>query len=252
VLRALGRGTQLAQSSLRFSFGRATTEADIDVAVEAVRHAVTRLRAVSPARSAEGATGTTGAAGIAEAAGTTVAGAAGIAGAAGTTGAAAAGIADAVGTTVAGATGIPGAAAAGGAVAVASAASAREADGSGLSPLVRRYFEGLPGAGAMAPGPGVLQGTAGGPEHEAWVRFHIAIDGAIVKTALFQAWGCPHTLAVTAWLTGQLPGRSMTDLVPGTPSEWLQALEVPVEKLGRLLVVEDALRAVFQRWKQAP
>ncbi len=30
VLRALGRGTQLAQSSLRFSFGRATTEADID------------------------------------------------------------------------------------------------------------------------------------------------------------------------------------------------------------------------------
>jgi len=40
--------------------------------------------------------------------------------------------------------------------------------------------------------------------------------------------------------------------VPGTPSAWLQAMEVPMEKLGRLLVVEDALRAVYQQWKKAP
>ena len=49
VLRALGRGTQLAQSSLRFSLGRATTEGDIDAAIAAVRHQVLRLRSVSPA-----------------------------------------------------------------------------------------------------------------------------------------------------------------------------------------------------------
>ena len=104
----------------------------------------------------------------------------------------------------------------------------------------------------MAPGPGVVQGAAGSPAHEAWVRFHLRVEGGIVKAALFQAWGCPHTLAVTAWLTGQLPGRSMMDLVPGTPSAWLQALEVPVEKLGRLLMVEDALRFAFQQWKEAP
>src|SRR4030095_10294699 len=44
VLRALGRGTQLAQSSLRFSLGRATTEADIDAAIGAVRRQLSRLR----------------------------------------------------------------------------------------------------------------------------------------------------------------------------------------------------------------
>ena len=33
VLRALGRDTQLAQSSLRFSLGRSTTEADVDAAL---------------------------------------------------------------------------------------------------------------------------------------------------------------------------------------------------------------------------
>ncbi|MGD9599602.1 MAG: cysteine desulfurase family protein [Steroidobacteraceae bacterium] len=48
VLRALGRSTELAQSSLRFSFGRTTTAADIGVAAAAVRRAVTRLREVAP------------------------------------------------------------------------------------------------------------------------------------------------------------------------------------------------------------
>jgi cysteine desulfurase len=47
VLRALGRDDRLAESSLRFSFGRFTTELDIDDALAAVIHAVERLRAVA-------------------------------------------------------------------------------------------------------------------------------------------------------------------------------------------------------------
>jgi len=48
VLRALGRDTQTAQSSLRFSLGRFTTEDGIDTAIAAVRREVLRLRAVAP------------------------------------------------------------------------------------------------------------------------------------------------------------------------------------------------------------
>ena len=192
VLRALGRDSQLAQSSLRFSLGRGTTEADIDNAIVAVQLQVARLRAVSPAGSGA----------------------------------------------------VP-------------PNSGQEADLPGaLSAPARHYFYALPGAGVMSQLPGVIRGTAGSLSAEAWVRFHLRVDGGIVKGALFQAWGCPHTLAVTAWLTGQLPGRSrdqpMTEFVPGTPSAWLQALEVPVEKLGRLLVVEDALRAAYLQWNEAP
>lgn len=44
VLRALGRGDQLAQSSLRFSLGRFTTEDHIDIAIAAVTREVQRLR----------------------------------------------------------------------------------------------------------------------------------------------------------------------------------------------------------------
>jgi cysteine desulfurase len=48
VLRALGRDTQLAQCSLRFSFGRFSTDADIERAIQAVSREVRRLRAVLP------------------------------------------------------------------------------------------------------------------------------------------------------------------------------------------------------------
>lgn len=48
VLRALGRPAALAQSSIRFSFGRPSTAAEIDFAVDCVRQAVGHLRSFSP------------------------------------------------------------------------------------------------------------------------------------------------------------------------------------------------------------
>lgn len=48
VLRALGLNDEMAHSSIRFSIGRFTTEEDIDKAIEKVRHAVEKLRELSP------------------------------------------------------------------------------------------------------------------------------------------------------------------------------------------------------------
>ena len=48
VLRALGRSDELAHSSLRFTFGRFTTEEEVDYAAEQLHSAVTRLREMSP------------------------------------------------------------------------------------------------------------------------------------------------------------------------------------------------------------
>ena len=48
VLRALGMNDELAHSSLRFSIGRFTTEADVDQAIDQVRQAVEKLRELSP------------------------------------------------------------------------------------------------------------------------------------------------------------------------------------------------------------
>lgn len=48
VLRALGMNDELAHSSIRFSFGRFTTEDEVDFAIDKIRHAVTKLRELSP------------------------------------------------------------------------------------------------------------------------------------------------------------------------------------------------------------
>jgi len=48
VLRALGLEDELAHSSIRFSIGRFTTEAEIDHAIEGVCNAIGRLREMSP------------------------------------------------------------------------------------------------------------------------------------------------------------------------------------------------------------
>lgn len=48
VLRALGLSDELAHSSIRFSFGRYSTEAEVDQAIVDIRKAVDKLRALSP------------------------------------------------------------------------------------------------------------------------------------------------------------------------------------------------------------
>ena len=48
VLRALGRPDELAHSSIRFSFGRFTTEDEVNSTVELVKDSVSQLREISP------------------------------------------------------------------------------------------------------------------------------------------------------------------------------------------------------------
>mgnify|MGYP006177473189 FL=1 len=48
MLRALGRNDELAHSSIRFTFGRFTTEEEVDYAAAKVREAVDKLRELSP------------------------------------------------------------------------------------------------------------------------------------------------------------------------------------------------------------
>ena len=48
VLRALGRNDELAHSSIRFTLGRFTTEADVDYTIALVREKIEKLRALSP------------------------------------------------------------------------------------------------------------------------------------------------------------------------------------------------------------
>jgi len=52
VLRALGRSDALAQSAIRFSFGRLTSAADVDTAIDLYRSGVDKLRRLAPGHAA--------------------------------------------------------------------------------------------------------------------------------------------------------------------------------------------------------
>jgi NifU-like protein involved in Fe-S cluster formation len=121
--------------------------------------------------------------------------------------------------------------------------------GESLSPAVRELFAELRGAGALAGVAGrVLHGEAGGEADDVWLRLHLRVQDDTVIEARFQAVGCPHTLATASWLTTQLMGRKRGEAQPGSPRDWARTLDVPVEKLGRLLLIEDALHAALQHW----
>jgi len=90
-------------------------------------------------------------------------------------------------------------------------------------------------------------GEAGSVEVGTWVRFAIGFEDGRVTEARFKAYGCPHTLAAAAWLAEHLRGRALDAVLADGIQEVARHLEVPVEKLGRLLIVEDALRDCQRR-----
>jgi cysteine desulfurase len=135
------------------------------------------------------------------------------------------------------------------AVAAPSALAPLAVQGDTLNAEARELFSRLSGAGTLADATGiVLRGEAGQATGEVWVRLHLRVSADTVIEARFQALGCPHTLATASWLATQLAGRKRPDVQPGSPQDWAQALGVPVEKLGRLLLIEDALHAALAQW----
>lgn len=106
--------------------------------------------------------------------------------------------------------------------------------------LTRRRFEELRHAGTLSAG-AVRRGAAGSRSAGTWVQFDasVAPDGS-VSAASFLAYGCPHVLAVADFVAETAVGRLPVQSLP-EPLEALAArFGVPVEKLGRLLIVEDA------------
>ncbi len=114
------------------------------------------------------------------------------------------------------------------------------------SPRVRELFAALPGSGELAAAPDVTSGEAVALERGAWVRFSARVEDGRIAEAAFQAWGCPHTLAAAALAAGRLPGLAPGAAPPLDARSLAAELDAPAEKLGRLLIVEDALRALLK------
>jgi NifU-like protein involved in Fe-S cluster formation len=114
------------------------------------------------------------------------------------------------------------------------------------SPRVLELFRKLPGAGTLPAGAGtVVAGEAVALDRGAWVRFEARLEAGRVAECRFRAFGCPHTLAAAALAASKLANAAAAD-APAVDARLLaRELDVPAEKLGRLLVVEDAIHALL-------
>ena len=113
--------------------------------------------------------------------------------------------------------------------------------------VLRRLRE-TPGAGDTAPGPAMAVGRAGDREQGAEVELAFAIGQGKVLEARFRAYGCPHFIAGASWLTERLSGATRDELAAWDWRDAAAALEVPPAKFGRLLTLQDAVRAAAENW----
>jgi NifU-like protein involved in Fe-S cluster formation len=112
--------------------------------------------------------------------------------------------------------------------------------------LTRSYFESATNAGELA-GPGVFRGAAGNRAQGTWVQFDLQLKAKAISAAKFLAFACPHTIAVAAWLAEQAVGRPLQPALPESVAAVRERFAVPIEKMGRLLIIEDAWLAAVRQ-----
>ncbi|MDH3351247.1 MAG: iron-sulfur cluster assembly scaffold protein [Gammaproteobacteria bacterium] len=69
-------------------------------------------------------------------------------------------------------------------------------------------------------------------------------EGGEIRRMRFLAWGCPHVIAAAEAVCAYYEGRSSAELLDFSALDLMQSLSVPVEKTGRILVIEDAVRTL--------
>jgi NifU-like protein involved in Fe-S cluster formation len=107
--------------------------------------------------------------------------------------------------------------------------------------MVRAYF-------AQAQHAGVVENGATGYFEDQGMRIRLSAevaDGRLLKLR-FEAWGCPHVLAASEAFCRQFEGRPATDLEQFETTPIMRDLAVPIEKTGRILVLEDTVRSLGQ------
>ena len=118
------------------------------------------------------------------------------------------------------------------------------------SQSVIEHFERPSNAGRFGAEPDVVIGTAGNAAQGARFVLSARIADRRIRDLRFEAYGCPHCIAAGSWLTMRLRGATCDELEAWRWREAADALDVPPEKRGRLLILEDAVRSLAADWRE--
>lgn len=120
------------------------------------------------------------------------------------------------------------------------------------SPSVIEHFERPRNGGRFESAVDVVEGAAGKPAQEVMFALSARIRGERIKAVRFEVYGCPHCVAAGSWLSERVIGYTRDELQAWSWREAADALEIPAEKRGRLLILEDAVRALAEAWRARP
>jgi NifU-like protein involved in Fe-S cluster formation len=110
---------------------------------------------------------------------------------------------------------------------------------------VRRRFVAAAGAGPDQDARFV--GEAEDRSLNFWVRFRMRVADGVIEHIDYVVYGCPESVAAADLVAERLRGGPLS-AVAGIDIHAIAAeLAVPVEKLGKLLRIEDAVRACAQQ-----
>ena len=71
------------------------------------------------------------------------------------------------------------------------------------------------------------------------------MDSARLRAIRYAVFGCPHLIAAAELVCERFEGQPVEVLADFDPRELIDTLAVPVEKTGRILLLEDAVRALY-------
>ena len=97
-------------------------------------------------------------------------------------------------------------------------------------------------------GADVTEAVAGRLEIGTRIRFFLEIHEDKILSARFRAYGCPVAIAACSRICEWLEGLSIEQASRFDPHFVARELGVPVEKLGVILVAEDALRGCLEEY----
>lgn len=93
-------------------------------------------------------------------------------------------------------------------------------------------------------------GHAGDPVQDTWVAIGVTVRDGVIERARYGVFGCPYTMAAVAWVAQTLEGSAVTELGTIDVAGLKRRFDMPIERLGRLLLIEDAAKACLEAWQR--
>jgi NifU-like protein involved in Fe-S cluster formation len=113
------------------------------------------------------------------------------------------------------------------------------------SELVKRYFANPVHAGQLPDEyNNAVVGEAAESETGARVILHAVVDRDTVRILRYQVFGCPHLIAAAEAFCDQTEGQPVSTLLELDVPGLMDKLTIPVEKTGKMLILEDAAKAL--------